>query len=168
MDWLTKYLKFTPAEEREGIELLPEDIMWEASPTRYLASFLRFLPELVPPQCILYLEGFPSETFEEFFAQHQVSNPTKVAVGTVWPKPVWHHVPINPEVMEKLAQLSDTLDPTEIASHLHIYRNQQVLLAWHDAFDLPMFFSRGLSQERVNNFCAKLGIPFKRVSAKDL
>src|SRR6185503_17965975 len=116
MSWLAKVLKYTPAKDREGIALQPEDIMWEVSPTRNLSIFLRCLPDLMPAQSILYLEGHLDEAQANLLEPYQATRITKVAVGTIWPRPRWYHFPITPEIMDRLGAFAETADGPEIVN----------------------------------------------------
>jgi hypothetical protein len=51
----------------------------------------------------------------------------------------------------------------ELAVHFHVYRNDTVLLEWHDAFSQPMLMSGAIPQETVKVFADKIGKGFRRI-----
>ncbi len=136
---------------------------WEvAHPRKDAAAFVRALPELLPSGAALYLEGgCPSGKVRTFLQSHQLSDPAKVARGTIWPTPECFHVPLTLETAEGLAALFETHATPEICVHFHAYANNEILLQWHDAFfGDPIFLSVQFAEERVRTFAEKLGATF--------
>jgi hypothetical protein len=98
-----------------------------------------------------------------FCETHAAGKTTKVALGTIWPKPKVFHLSIAPEVVQELAALTGQHATPEICDHLHAYKDGRVLLEWHDAFDQKLLISREVSEEKVAEFCKRLGAKYERV-----
>ncbi len=163
MSWLSKLFNYVPAEEREGISLGKEPC-WEVSCAKDFPSFLRALSDLVPSDSILYIEGgSPHDEIKLYLESRKAMQIAKVAMGTIWPRPKIFHMLINLENLEGLAQLAERHAEIEIAVHLHIYKDNKVLLQWYDAFFDPFYISKEIPEDKVNNFCSQLGIKYKEV-----
>ncbi|HOX37529.1 MAG TPA: hypothetical protein PL033_06035 [Candidatus Brocadiia bacterium] len=121
------------------------------------ACFLRALPILVPTDAVLYLEdGCHPPEIREFLTSRQSANPIKVEMGTIWPRPLCFHLPATPENIGRLAELAQNRSGPEIAIHVIVYRNHEVILEWYDAFDAPMYIAKSLGKEKIEAFCKEL------------
>ena len=86
----------------------------------------------------LYFEGgSPSGKLLDFQREHGIPERAHVAYGTIWPKPTVFHLPATPETMMALTELMRLCAYPELAIHFHVYRDQTVLVEWHDAFPQP-------------------------------
>ena len=165
MSWLSKILNYVPADEMKGISISGNSF-WEVSSPKAAPQFFRALLDLMPEGSILYLEGQPVSEVRNFLQQRNPDRTTKVAMGTIWPRPEYYHIEITADNIEALAQLTEKLAIPEVLFHLHIYKNGEVLLEWHDAFDNPMLISKMIPEEKIQNFCVKLGVQHKRCDPK--
>ena len=158
---VARLLNSVPAEEMRGIQL--QGPFWEVEGNRLdYAEFFRRLPDLVSDEAILFLEGGAhSAELTRFLERHAVPPRAKVARGTVWPRESVFHVPTRASVLVELADLAEQCAGPEICAHLHVYRDEQVLLEWHDAFSDPFFISRHIPEVRVRDFCGRLNVMFK-------
>jgi hypothetical protein len=158
---IARLLNAVPAEEMEGIRL--QGPFWEIDGRRVdYAEFFRRLPDLVSDEAILFLEGGShSAELTRFMSEHAVPPAEKVARGTVWPRASVFHVPSKPSVLLELAELAGHCAGPEICDHLHVYKDDHVLLEWHDAFSAPFFVSKRILEERIREFCGKLDVTFK-------
>jgi len=156
MRWLSKLLNYVPAEERKGLSLKPP--FWDVSCPRDFGAFLRALPDLVPEGCVLYLEGRPASEVSSYVAQRAAPTVATLAVGTIWPRPECLHMLMTRENCAGLAELAERHALPEIADHVHVYRNGEVLLQWYDAATNPIVISKQIPEQNVQEFCARLGI----------
>lgn len=163
MGWLSKIFNYVPAKEREGI-LFGKEPLWLVSCCKDFPSFLRALKELFPLNTILYIEssGKPPNDIQSYIEARKPSQVTKVAMGTIWPRPQYFHLTITAENLEGLAQLAEKHYMMEIAVHLHVYYEGKMLLQWYDAFTAPFYISLNISEDKVKQFCNKLGLQFKK------
>jgi hypothetical protein len=136
---------------------------WEVSGKTDFPALLMALPELLPEECVLYFEGgWPSGELLKFLQEHSVPERAHVAYGTIWPKPSVFHLPATLKTMSRLAELMCSYAYPELAIHFHVYRDQCVLLEWHDAFSQPMLLSGELSEQTVRRFAEALHMSYKR------
>jgi hypothetical protein len=145
----------------EGIQL--QGPFWEVDGGRVdYAEFFRQLPSLVSDKAVLFLEGGShSPELTRFLREHAVLAVAKVARGTVWPRASVFHVPTEPSLLHELGDLAENCAGPEICDHLHVYKDGQVLLEWHDAFSVPFFVSKRIPEDRMRQFCRKLDVTFK-------
>ena len=164
MGFLAKIFRAVSREEMGGIHLDPKHPFWEVSGETDFPSLLTALADLLPEGCILYFEdGSPSGELLDFLRAHEVPERAHVAYGTIWPKPRVFHVPVVPETLQRLAELTRSCAAPELAIHFHVYLNQTVLLEWHDAFGQPMLLSGEFPEERVRTFAERLHMSYQRV-----
>jgi hypothetical protein len=162
MGILAKLLGFVPRKELKGL-CLGNDAYWKIAPTKDLPSLLRALPKVVPEDAILYLEGgTPPQEIRVFLDTNSVPEVTHLAMGTIWPRPRTFHLPATQKNLSRLAELAEKCAACEVAIHLHVYKHDQVLLEWYDAFfDDPMHLSREIPQEKIHAFCTELSLPYE-------
>ena len=145
----------TPA--RAGIRL-DERQPWYVSPTRDVKRFLRALPLLAPEGAVAYFEDTAESHVAEYLRQVAITPLSEVAVGTIWPRPDFYHVPVTGESMEALAAFLEASPAGFFCTHCHVYRDGVVLLEWHDAFiNDPMYVSRAMSEDVVREFANRIG-----------
>ena len=165
MSWLSKILGYVPVKERAGIMLAPS-AAWEVPAPRDVARFLRAVTSLAPPGSVLYLEGgSPSEEVRAYLEERVPAKTTKVAVGTIWPRPKIFHMSITPGNLAGLAELAERHALPELAVHIHVYKDSDVVLQWHDAGCRdPMLVSKKASVDGVGEFCDQAGVEHRLVS----
>jgi hypothetical protein len=159
MGWVHKLLHITPKEELKGISLNLTVPFWKLEGKTDFPSLFRALRDLLPDGCILYFEGgYPRGRLFDFFNAQAVPEQTHVAVGTLWPRPDYYHIPATTENLTALAQIAESYAEPEISIHFHVYRDGNVLLEWHDAFSQPMLLSGELSERNIRTFAEALSM----------
>jgi hypothetical protein len=162
MGWLAKLLGATPKEELQGIRLDTSQRFWELDGRTDFSHLLRALGGLLPKGSILYFEGGSSvKPLVDFFHAHEIPEQSRVAVAILWPRPTCYHILATPENLQELAELAERHAAPELAVHFHVYRNAEVLLEWHDAFDQPMLLSGTLPSGKVRAFAETLHMAIK-------
>ena len=161
MGWLARLLGATPAEQLNGISLDTTLPYWELEGKTTFPDLLRSLNSgLLPPNAILYFEGGSpiDKRLVDFFEKRSIQPQVHVAVGTIWPKPHWYHVPAKSDNLLDLAVIAEDCAEPELAIHFHAYAGDTVLLQWHDAFDIPMLLSGKLPESSVKAFAQSLAM----------
>jgi hypothetical protein len=157
MSFVARFLGIIPKAERSGIRL-DEPEPWRVSPTKDVELFVRALPLLTAEGSVAYFEGTGESHVAEYLRQLAIVPQVQVAVGTIWPRPDYYHVPVSRESMEALAAFLDEAPTGYFCTHCHVYRNGVVLLEWHDAFmDDPMYLSRVIGEDVVREFANCVG-----------
>jgi hypothetical protein len=164
MGLLAKLFRAVPSEEMNGIHLDVQHARWELSGKTDFPSLFNVLPELLPDGCILYFEGgSPDGDLLDFLRAHSVPEHAHVAYGTIWPRPKVFHVPAVSEAFQRLAELTRSCASPELAVHFHVYRDQTVLLEWHDVFDQEMLLSGEFPEQKVRTFAERLHMSIAHV-----
>ena len=163
MGWFARLLGATPKEKPRGIRLDTSRPFCELDGKTDSPHLLRALGDLLPEGCILYFEGGSSaKALVDFFHAHEVPEQSHVAVAILRPRPSCHHVPATLDNLSGLSELAKSHRAPELAVHLHVYRNAEILLEWHDAFWEPMLLSGTLPEKRVRTFAETLGMTIRR------
>lgn len=162
MGWLGKLLKATPKEELDGIRLDTSRPYWEIEGKTTFSAVLRALGNFLAEGSILYFEGgSPDHKLLDFFNAHAIPEQAHVAVGILWPRPVYYHVPATPQNLAELELLAESHAEPELAVHFHVYRGDKVVLQWHDAFSDPMLLDGETPEDKVRAFASAVGMKFK-------
>jgi len=129
------------------------------SGTKDYPSFLRALVDLVPAGSVLYIEGggTPPSDVKFYLEERSAQETFKIRRGTLLPTPKIFHIPITKENLDGLADLEGKY-PTPIGSiHVHVYKDRKILLQSYDAFLDPFYISKEIPQDKVKEFCNKIG-----------
>jgi hypothetical protein len=162
--WLRERLGIPSREELSGLALAADDAL-EVPPPRDLARLIRGC-SVMPIGSVLYLEdGIHTPDLAQFLAAHQVANPTKLAPGTIWPRPSVHHVPLEASTIDYLASYAETVAGPEVCIHLAVYHDDRVLVSAHDVPGDPVLVNRHLPEEIITAFAERLGFPREKVKA---
>ena len=164
MGWLARLFGAVPKEEMRGIRLDTTQPYWEVDGPKTFEETFNALEGWVSEDAVLYFEGgSPDTEIDDFIAKHSVPEVSHVAMGTIWPRPKVFHVPATATALTELAKIMGHHAEPELAVHFHVYRNDTVLLEWHDAFSQPMLMSGAIPQETVKVFADKIGKGFRRI-----
>ena len=134
---------------------------WELKcPKQDLSIFLIELKHLVPEGSVLYLEGGSAlpKDLKTFLEQNTIRDKPKIPMGTLWPKPIYFHIQITNNTIRKLTDLTKNLPTPQVAVHIHVYKDDNLLIQWYDAFFDPIFVSLDLPEDKIKIFCNKLNI----------
>ncbi len=155
---------FTVPDELPGIHIDPCSPYWEVDGPESFAELFDALNGWLPEGSILYFEGgmMTDTEIETFFANYSIPEVTQVATGTIWPGEKVFHVPATAKAFAHFASIMTYDDEPILAVHFHVYRNNSVLIEWHDAFDQPMIFSADTPKTKIKESADRLGTNFKR------
>ena len=163
MGLLSRLFHSTPKKELKGIRLNIEQPFWELDGSMDFPSLLRALINLLPEGSILYFEdGHTRGRLLEFIESHRIDEQSHLAVGTLWPRPRYYHIPATAENLSELADLMEGFAEPELAVHFHVYCNSKVILEWHDAFSQPMLLAGTVEEEKVKALGKELNMKVAR------
>ncbi|HRI14244.1 MAG TPA: hypothetical protein PLX89_14715 [Verrucomicrobiota bacterium] len=156
-------LRAMAAGRGDGIDLdSPE--RWAIEDLKDSVSFFRHLATLIPEGGILYFEGceiLPEVT--RFYEANRTANAVCVVRDTIFPIPEAFHVSMTPGVLERLVEIVGQHPSEACFNHVKAYRDEQLLFAFHDAFDgSDLLVSDRVPEERVRAFCSAVGVRFRR------
>ena len=148
----------------EGICLSTAASYWEVDGPKTFEELFNALKGWVLEDAVLYCEGgSPDAEIDSFIAMHSVPAVSHVARGTIWPPPKVFHLPATATILTKLAGIMKRHAEPELAVHFHIYRNDSVLLEWHDAFSQPMLMSGVISEDKIKGLADKIGKNYRKI-----
>jgi hypothetical protein len=75
-----------------------------------------------------------------------------------------YHVPATVAVLNELTKIMTHHAAQELAVHIHVYRGNEVLLEWYDAFSDPLLMNGIISEEQIKIFSNKIKATFKKIT----
>jgi hypothetical protein len=163
---LREQLSAMVAGRGDGIDL-DTPFHWVIEDLKRPVPFFEQLPELLPPDSILYVEGTSiTADAAAFYSSHRASNAVDVVRDTIAPVPDIYHFTFSPEVSASLRQFAESRPVAELFDHIKAYRARSMLFTFHDAFDGWLRISEHVPQERVGRFTQALGVSSRREATK--
>jgi hypothetical protein len=118
-----------------------------------LRALLRAIDESMPRDAVLVLEGTSvAPDVVAFLEPKQPPNPPTIAPNTVGPGNQFFHLPLTGTNLSDLRMLAERHAAPEIADHLVVYRDRQLLLWAGDVGDGYVSLSRQLPEATVRAF----------------
>lgn len=165
MEWFRKLIGAASKQELSDLCLDLTRPYWELQGPPTFVDLFSILRGWLPPGSMLYLEGgYPDSELLAFLESHAVPGQVHIALGTIWPRPRVFHLPAEPSTLDGLCRLMDHHAEPELAIHFHVYRGEQILLEWHDAFSQPLLLHGDMPEERVRQLAEAFGGTYTRVS----
>ena len=162
MNWLLRLFGVASKGEQAGISFDRTKPYWVMKGYHDFPLFLRNLPKLFPAGSVLYLEGVAiSKDVQEFLKDRLPEKTAKLELGTVWPRPQTFHMVLTVQSVEGLARLAENHALPEMCDHLHVYKDDTVLLEAHDVLDQCISLSGSLPEEQIKVLCGQLGAEYK-------
>ena len=162
MGLLQRIFHIPTSEERNGAHLDLSKLYWILEGKTTFPHFLHALCRFAPEGSILCLEdGSPIGSLKQFLDEKSIPEQLHIALGTLWPMPVCFHIPATPDNLAQLAELVSERIPPEVASHVHLYARNSVVLEWHDAFDQDMYIDGAVDKESVRSFADALSMTLR-------
>jgi hypothetical protein len=122
-----------------------------------LSRLLRAIDEAMPGGAVLYVEGTSiAPAIADWFRQHELDEKPAIAPNTLWPRPRTFHLPLTGGNLAKLRSLAEEYAEPEVAEHLVVYRDGEVLLWAPDAGNEHVMLRRSLPQDAIERFRAAL------------
>jgi hypothetical protein len=146
----------------------PGDRYWELRAAEVdPALFFRILPSHFPEATTLFFEGtaFAADVLR-FLRDHGAPGEFTPGANTLWPESTKIRCRFSRELTDGLALLAEHHASPELCDHLFLYREDDFLLYWHDAFDNTADLAPGLPSDRVASFAKALGCTAARVEPK--
>jgi hypothetical protein len=110
----------------------------------------------------MYFEGTSEEHVRSELARLQVAAHANITKGTIWPRPDVYHLPLTVDVVEALAAYLAAHPVGHFCSHCHVYREQELLLQWYDAFSDPIYLADSIEPAQALAFAKAFGSSCKR------
>lgn len=130
------------------------------------SGFVRSLKCLGLEDSFLYIEGGGAAPpkLHSYLKENNVAESLRISGGTILPRPTIYSVPLTCGKIEEIATIAENI-PSPIGSvHIHVYRDQEILLQWFDAFLDPIWASIGIPEPNIKEFSEELGYSYARAS----
>ena len=147
-----------------GIYFQPGTDYWEIAVHGEPLVALLPIAEILEGSNTLYVENPRSPAMRRYLEDRHVSDPTEVAAGNVWPRPVAFHVPMTAEVVAGLVALGRELAPPEVSDHVLAYRGDIATLLWYDFPVDPVYLLAEVPEAEIEALCHELGATYRRAS----
>lgn len=163
--WLKLWTR--PSESALDIKDVDTPVVWMIAKHRGRIDtpmVFRGLSDLLPAGSCLRLESI---SIADDVKALLTENPTEAVLrkkpDTIWPRSEVFHVPATECLLARLVNMADRHAEPEICDHLYVYRDDTVLLSWHDFPDPECaMISDLLDEERVIRFCEAIGCECRR------
>ena len=127
-------------------------------------EFFRALPKYFPDATTFFAEGTViSADVIECYKSHFEEGDYLPGAQTILPKSGKYRCKYSKGFMEELASLSERHAEPELLDHLSIYKNNEPLLEWHDAFANIILVPQSVAEESVRNFASHFGLGYEAV-----
>jgi hypothetical protein len=142
-----------------------QDFQWSVSAKRIDSTrFFREIIRLLDNSETVFIEGTSiSEEAENLYTKYRKPGKYLPGKGVIWPKSKTFTCNASTDFFNELAGLSKNKAEPELFDHFFIYRGQNPILEWWDAFSDPMILSSAVSESDVYNFAGKLGLKIEKL-----
>lgn len=134
----------------------PISSYWEITGVEKPQVFFESLIGMLPANSIINLQDASfSDEIKEFVEKHSIEVTTKVPSGTIisFPKGSNANLPATEEVLAKLADFATRHASPEIALHIVIFKNNESVMEWHDAFGNVAYFNKiYINRQQIDKF----------------
>jgi len=140
---------------------LPEIVgppCWEVSPPNF-SEFLQHLPAFAP-NSILCLEGVSARDIEAYLLERPAAYENETKRGPFGLRPKIFYMPITDENLRGFAALTERYAEPEVCDHLRVYRDNRIVLSWHDLPTDPIYFVKEYDENVLKQFCQRLGCEY--------
>jgi hypothetical protein len=163
---LKDQLRAMVAGRGDGIDL-DTPFHWVIEGLKQPTAFFQHLPELLPADSILYVEGTSIVAeVSSFYSSHRAHNAVDVVRDTIAPVPDVYHFAFSPDVCAGLRRFAESHPVAEMFDHIKAYRGESLLFTFHDAFSGWLLISEHLPDDAVARFCQSLGVSSRREETK--
>jgi hypothetical protein len=163
---LKEQLRAMSAGRGDGIDI-DTPFHWVIEELKHPVPFFEQLPELLPPDSILYVEGTSiAADVAAYYSSHRARNAVDVVRDTIAPVPDIYHLTFSPDVLAGLRQFAESRPVAELFDHIKAYRGESLLFTFHDAFSGWLRISEHMPEPAVARFCQALGVSSRREETK--
>lgn len=155
-------LRAMAAGRGDGIDLDSKN-RWVIEGLENPTNFFRQIHLVVPQDGILYFEGCQmAKEAQDLYQKHRAPNAVPIVRDTIFPVPDTFHVVLTSEFVLALCELLIRYDVASCFYHVKAYRNERLLLAFHDAFDgSDCLLSDLVPESDIQSFASSLGNKYR-------
>jgi hypothetical protein len=124
-------------------------------------QFFDPLAKHFPTATTLFVEGTSiSEDVQQWYELHRQEGVYLPEAQTLWPTSKKFRCNFSPKLMAELSSLSRAHAEPELLDHLALYKGEEELLLWPDAFDNILQISKTVPESVVAAFAGVLGLRY--------
>ncbi len=124
-------------------------------------EFFRVLPAYFQDATTFYAEGTSiSEDVIQCYKSHSEEGDHLPGSQTIFPRSGKYRCKFSAKLMEELASLAERHAEPEMLDHLSLYKGNEPLLEWHDAFANIILVPQTVAEEKVSSFASHLGLKY--------
>ncbi len=141
---------------------LPEYVeppCWKVSPSDF-SEFLRHLPNLMPHNSILCLQGVDNPDIEAYLLERPAIYENETNQGFLKLRPKIFYMPITEDNLQSFAALSERYAEPEICNEVRVYWNDGIILSWHDLPSDPIYVVKEFDEAALRKLCGILGCEY--------
>lgn len=102
-------------------------------------------------------ESVIAPEIENYLQNHPTSYENETNQGFLKMRPKIFYMAITEENLQNFALLIEKYAEPEVCSHLRVYRNDKIILSWHDLPSDPFYVSEEIDESVLKNFCSSFG-----------
>ena len=138
------------------------DKYWEIDEGKVDAGkFFETLPKYFSAATTFFAEGtMMSDDVMECYASFSDEGKYLPGAQTILPISKKFRCKFSPLLMGKLATLAKKHSEPELLNHLFVYKGNEALLYWHDAFANVLLVSRSIPESSISEFASELGLKY--------
>lgn len=121
------------------------------------AKFFKFMGVYFKDATTLFIEGnsIAEEVLKNYKANLQEGEYLP-SIGTIFPKSQKFRCSYSSEFMNQLSSIAEHQAEPELLDHFHLYKRDEPIIVWKDAFFDTMYISKKIPQEIVNKFLSEI------------
>jgi hypothetical protein len=126
--------------------------------------FFRLMSKYFPEATTFYVEGTSiSRDLAEFYKANLEDGDYLPRPQTILPRSKKFRCASSHKFMNCLADLAEHHAEPELLDHLFLYKDEEPLIEWHDAFANAILISRKVSESIVAGLANELGLNYGKV-----
>ena len=125
------------------------------------AKFFEALPKYFPLATTFFAEGTSiTDDVKECYVSNREEGKHLPGAQTIFPISKKYRCKFSRQLMVRLSALAQIHAEPELLDHLALYKGNEELLFWHDAFANVLLVSRTVPENVVSEFAAELGLSY--------
>lgn len=126
--------------------------------------FFKILIRYFPDATTLFLEGTViADDVKKCYVKHLETGNYLPGSQTIFPKSNGFRCAFSSGLMDEMALLAEQHSEPELLDHLFLYKGNDSLLEWHDAFANIILLPCSIPEETVSKLSKELGLEFEKI-----
>ena len=139
---------------------------WEVSNCNDLYKFLRTVVDIIPDGSTFCFDGIcpDYDDIKVFLEERKATEPSEEMKEKYhWQDKYCRYILFDKKNAYDLAEIMEHHAKPELADHIHIYKENIILLQWHHIIDDPLYIDIVIDEIKIKKFCEKMSLEYKYV-----